>query len=137
MNDDERIVLLIATGVDYLIYMIFEFCSPTCRYLYNKKHSDKANVKMGVLFKTKPIIHWSGSAYHFETHTSYETDEDGHTYLSTTTSKVISFRDSKNFSFLSHRDVSGLFLLRNSKGKSFIKLNLDYEINFADSISYR
>ena len=23
MNDDERIVLLIATGVDYLIYMIF------------------------------------------------------------------------------------------------------------------
>lgn len=136
INDNERVVLLIATGVNYLIYMIFEFCSPTCRYLFNKKHGDKANLKMGVLFKTKPIIQWSGSAYHYETYTYTDIDANGYTHTETRTIKETTFRDSKNFSFLSHRDVSGLLLLRNSKGKSFIKLNLDFEINFAESISY-
>ena len=136
LNYSKREDLLISIGVSYIIYMILEFYSPTCRYLFNKKHSDMINLKMGVLFKTKPIIHWSGEAYHYEKHTESYTDSDGTDHTRTVTEKVTSFRDSKKFYFPSHRDVSGLFLLRNSKGKSFIKLNLDYEINFADSISY-
>ena len=120
----------------YIIYLILEFCSPTCSYLVHKNTSSNAYKKMGILFKTKPVIHWSGSAYHYETRTRIVTDSEGRSHTETYTETVYTFHDSKDFSFYSHRDVSGLFLLRDGAGKAFIKLNLDFEINFAESISY-
>ena len=58
----------------------------------------------------------------------------------TRTRKVVTHRETVTFPYYSCRDVSGLFQLKNSReeamGKTYIKLELLEEINFADSVSY-
>ena len=54
--------------------------------------------------------------------------------------KVVTNRDSYNLPYYSTKDVSGVFFIENgacsSSKKTFIKLYLQKEINFVDSISY-
>ena len=54
--------------------------------------------------------------------------------------RVTTWRETVTFPYYSARDVSGLFELKKSReeamGKTYIKLELTPEINFADSISY-
>ena len=54
--------------------------------------------------------------------------------------KVVTHGDSYNLPYYSTKDVSGVFFIENgacsSSKKTFIKLYLQKEINFVDSISY-
>ena len=54
--------------------------------------------------------------------------------------RVTTHRETVSFPYYSARDVSGLFELKNSReeamGKTYIKLELTPEINFADNLSY-
>ena len=58
----------------------------------------------------------------------------------TRTKRVVTHRETATFPYYSCRDVSGLFQLKNSReeamGKTYIKLELLEEINFADNVSY-
>jgi hypothetical protein len=62
------------------------------------------------------------------------------TRTTTTTRRVVTHRETVSFPYYSARDVSGLFELKNSReeamGKTYIKLELTPEINFADNLSY-
>ena len=54
--------------------------------------------------------------------------------------RVVTYEETVTFPYYSARDVSGLFELKNSReeamGKTYIKLELITEINFADNLSY-
>jgi len=130
----------IGFGISYVIYIILEFCSPTCSYLINKQIDQGMYEKMGKLFSTPPVINFYAECYHYETHTYTTRDSEGKTQTHTETRKVVTHTDSYNMPYYSTKDVSGLFLLRmdiaQAKEKAFIKLHLQKEINFADAISY-
>ena len=126
--------------VVYIIYIISELCSPTFSYLRHQKGNDRMYEKMGELFRTAPTITFRAVCYHYETrHHTYK-DSNGHTQHRTERVRVDTHHDSMNMPYYSARDVSGLFLLdidrANANKKAFIKLHLQKEINFADSISY-
>ena len=122
----------------YIIYIILELCSPTSRYLCQKKSEGGIYSKMGELFRTKPIISFSGSSYHYVT--GYKTRRrNGKSYRHSTRHRIITHSEEYEFPYYSERDVSGLFYLNCDKGfekKSYVKLELFEEINFADPISY-
>ena len=130
------IYLLVFT---YLIYIILEFCSPTSRYLRNKAISKGIFKQMSIYFKTPPIISWNYKCYHYEIHhytsKNADGDEEEHTY----TEKVVTHTGSSPMTYYSSRDISGPFLLncdeRTVNQKYYIKLELNEEINFADSFT--
>ncbi len=127
-------------GISYIIYIIAEFCSPMCSYLMNKKDNQGMYKKMRKLFITPPIINFHAECYHYVTHTKTRRDSEGKVHKYTERRKVISRVDSFNLPYYSVKDVSGLFLLNlelaQAKSKAFIQLDLNKEINFADTISY-
>lgn len=131
---------LYAFGAIYVIYIITELCSPTFSYLRHQKGNDRMYEKMGELFRTAPIITFRAQCYHYETRHHSHRDSKGHIHHSTERVRVNTHFDSMNLPYYSARDVSGLFLLdidrANVNKKAFIKLHLQKEINFADSISY-
>ena len=128
--------LLIAV---YIVYLILEFCSSTSRYLRRKNSSEGIKNKMGELYKAQPSIKFYAECYHYETETYTVTNDEGEEEERTRSVKVISHRETKYFSYYSVRDISGLLNLNRDtaqiKRKSYIKLELKEEINFADSIS--
>ena len=128
---DKLIYFAIFGGI-YVLYLVIEFCSVTPKYLRNKNKSNEGlNELMGKIFKTPPKISLFGKCYHF-------------VYSGTskhrTRRRVVSHSETYEIPYYSSRDVSGLFLLNcskeNIKGKYYIKLELNEEINFADEISY-
>ncbi len=127
-------------GFCYFIYLILEFCSPTSKYLCNKKTGAGMYENMGEIFRTHPEIKFTCECYHYETIRYTERDKDGHVHHRTRTEKRITHTDSMHVPYYSSRDVSGLFYLHCEKAyiqsKAYIKLELEEEINFADAISY-
>ena len=123
----------------YIVYLILEFCSSTSRYLRHKNSSEGIKKKMGELYKAQPSIKFYAECYHYETRTYTVTNNEGEEEERTKRVKVISHKESKYFSYYSVRDISGLLNLNcdiaQIKKKSYIKLELKEEINFADSIS--
>ena len=121
----------------YLIYIILEFCSPTARYLRNKKNAQGIYRQMSINFKTPPIISWSCECYHYETRHYTTTNDKGEIEHHSTTEKVVTCTGSSSMTYYSSRDISGPFLLncdeRTINQKYYIKLELNDEINFADS----
>lgn len=117
----------ISLGLSYLIYIILEFCSPTCKFLNNLKDEETMNEKMAKLFLTPPVINFYAKCYH---------------YISRNKSRriVVTHTESFDLPYYSSIDVSGLFLLKSNeaqlKKKAYIQLKLKEEINFADTISY-
>ena len=136
--EDIQALFYILGGL-YFIYLIIEFCSPTCRYLVHKRSNEGIRDKMRKIFVTHPEIIFHAECYHYETRTRTYTDEDGHERTETETVKVVTHTESKNFEYCSVRDVSGLLNLKCDKAqikrKCYIKLELKEEINFADAIS--
>ena len=113
-------------GFIYYIYIVLEFCSLTAKLLYYKNKKDVIYEKMGRIFQTPPKISLYGECY-------------------------FSFRGNRNrlykeyqhieeyfIPYYSARDVSGLFSIneKDNGRKSYIKLELEAEIYFADEISY-
>ena len=135
-----KILIIVAFGLIYFIYIILEFCSATSKYLCNKNSNEGIYEEMGKYFRTLPIINFMCECYHYETIVHTRTDSQGRTETYTTTEKVISYTETYSLPYYSERDVSGLFYLNCDKvyaeKKHFIKLKLKEEINFADSISY-
>ena len=126
--------------VSYLIYLILEFCSPTCQYLMNIRDGESMYEKMGKLFITAPVINFYAECYHYQTRHYTTRDNKGHVHHHSSQTKVVTHTESYNLPYYSFKDVSGLFLLNLNeaevKQKIYIKLHLKKEINFADTISY-
>ena len=135
----QKPVVFVSFGVSYFVYIILEFCSPTSKYLCNKTTNQGIYQKMGVHFKTHPVISFHCECYHYETRTHYRTDSNGRRESYTTRERVTTYTETYNMPYYSERDVSGLFYLNCDKAyvekKFYIKLELKEEINFADAIS--
>lgn len=110
----------------YIIYLVLEFFSETSMFLCNKKKNKGINEKMVEYFKAPPTITLNCESYHYE-------NKNGD-------KEVITYKEDYIFPYYSQRDVSGLFYINCDKAnaikKKYIKLVLDVEVNFADSISY-
>ena len=132
--------LAIADGVIYFIYLCLEFTSSTSNYLCHKTSGSGMYEKMGMLYRTHPEIHFHCSCYHYETRRYTTKDSKGRRHKRTEKVRVVTHSESFSIPYYSSRDVSGLFYLNcdqaNVQRKSFIKLKLFKEINFADAISY-
>ena len=154
--------MLMILIVVYIIFLFCEFCSPTFTFLRNKTNESGIKNKYGILVQTQPVIQFYCECYHYVTTTvrynpprksggrrSGGRKSGGRrsgggrrtgTRTRTSTRKVVTHRETVIFPYYSCRDVSGLFQLKNSReeamGKTYIKLELLEEINFADSVSY-
>lgn len=53
----------------YLIYIIFEFCSPMCKYLCRKTNNSGLKQLLGDLFNLVPVYKLHCECYHYETRT--------------------------------------------------------------------
>lgn len=64
--DDKDIQTSIGVSIGlYILYLILEFCSGTCRYLLNKRSNEGIKAKMGQLFKSRPEIRFYVECYHY------------------------------------------------------------------------
>ena len=115
--------------IAYIIYMVLEFFSTSCNYLMHKTSSFGIYNKMQKIFSSFPKISFFCKNYHYE-------------YDSRRRSKhvVVTYKEEYSLPYYSARDISGVFILNCEKelveNKSYIQLELDEQINFADSISY-
>ena len=127
-------------GFSYCAYLLVEFgFSPFSKYLRIKNSEQGIYEKMGELFHTPPEITFKCECYHDSDEENIRADPDG-THSNELTKKIISYNESYKFPYYTARDVSGLLNLdfgtSNAQKKYYIKLELNEEINFADSISY-
>ena len=124
----------------YLLYVIMSFYSATFSYLVNTQKADSIHTLMEKLYYTPPTLTFKAISYHYETRDNTHTDSNGNIIRTTSTEKVITHTEEENFRYYSWRDISGCFLLdtdkliKNSK-KIYIKLELDFNLNFADDIT--
>ena len=111
-------IMLIVLIIVYVLYLITELCLPTFSFLRSKKNKDEVINALSKLIKTNPLI-----IYKFEV-------------------RNYNLRITGNIEFIyySSRDVSGLLeldiLKDDLKDKSYVALEIEQEINFADEISY-
>ena len=131
-NIDYRVLSILV----YIIYFILELCSQSNKYLCRKNKETKFQDLLESIFKAKPNVSISCECYHSES--EYVSDaEDGH-YEST---NVTTYSETIPIKYYSCRDVSGLFVLnvneKNINKKAYIELELNSEINYADTISYK
>ena len=119
----------------YLLYLIVEFCSSTSKYLCNKKDIKGIEYQMRKYFEINPIISFYCECYHIETIENRYRVKKRRYATYTKKEKVVTHRDRYNLQYRSSRDVSGLLNLAHIGRKSYIKLFLKKEINFADPIS--
>ena len=122
----------------YIIYFILELCSESNKYLCRKRKNKeiKLNELLESLFKAQPNVSVYCECSHTES--EYVSDGDEGHYE---TSTVVSYSENVPIKYYSCRDVSGLFVLnvneKNINKKAYIKLELNTEINFADTVSYK
>jgi hypothetical protein len=122
--------LLIFVIMIYIFYVVLNFASPIASYLSNKHKSDSIHDFIKKMCTGAPGLKWDLECYHY-----YYTGRK-----KTKKHKSVTYRESRNFQFFTWRDISGLFLLDSHKVfrslmKSFIKLELNLEIEFADDIT--
>ena len=123
----EESTILIFFIVAYVLYIIIEFNSPTFSFLRNKINQDEIKSILFTLIKTNPTIELEYNMYQPNVNNKkYEINKIGTTNV--------------NFPYYCSRDVSGLLeldILKDSlKDKAFVALNIEYEINFADELSF-
>lgn len=140
-SSKDYIIPLCFFSTVYLLYVLNEvLLSPTSKYLRNINTNDSIFQKIGSYFKIPPQITFHCSCFHYVTYTRTYTDAKGNISRSTVTERVVTHSETLKFPYYSVRDVSGLFYLNCDpnliQNKSFIKLELSEEINFADAISY-
>lgn len=122
-------------GISYLIYLIIEIISPTFQYINNIITEQRLYEKMTKLFETPPKIMLKCKCYHYETRNVNIRGKIERIKL-----KIATYRETYDFPYYTSRDISGLLSLDYDKDyirkKPYIQLELEKEINFADSISY-
>ena len=129
-------------GVLYIINLCVNLCcSPTYQYLSHKHKTNSINEYMEKLFYSCPEFHLRCQCYHYEYRRSHHSSNNHSTNIHggrrTTRTRVNTYFDEKEFKYASWLDISGLFTLANEDlhGKSYIKLELDLEFNFADNMT--
>jgi hypothetical protein len=121
-------------AIIYVIYMICSFYSKTCTYLRNQHKTETIHHYMIEQFKKKPIVTFSVKCYHFETKTYTTNDGSGNMIAYAQQIRVDTFTEQQEFTYKSHRDTSGVFLLNTSHiigdpRKYYIKLHLYLNIS--------
>ena len=133
------IKISIGFAIIHIIYILVEILSPTGKYICNKNSGQGIYENMGRYFRALPEIIFHGVCYHNEIIHYTKKDKLGIPHQYTKTKKVITYEPEEKMPYYSVRDVSGLFYLNCDKAiaikKSFIKLKVKEEINFADPIS--
>ena len=124
----------------YILYLIIEFTSNTSFFLLNKKSTNSIYNRLKEIFSTAPVVKISCECFHIEKQLVERKDENGKNISQYVDRKIVTYNGFEYFPYYSFRDVSGLFKIDlNSeifKNKTYIKLNLEKIITFADAISY-
>ena len=133
-------LFLILFIFSYIPYIIMEFRSSTAKILWNIISKEDVKEMIRKYFATPPKILINCQSFHTETgyisrvnSTTGYTKTESYEYPVVTNSKIL------DFPYYSARDVSGLFYLidkASAGNKSYVKLELIEDINFADEISY-
>ena len=119
--------------VTWLIYFLSALCCATCSYLANMTKNSTIHEYMLNLFKERPNLSFSVKCYHYETRQKKIKDKDGYTSYQTEQVKVFTHSETRDFHYMSSRDVSGLFRLDSqfvieTPNKHFVKLNLKLNV---------
>ena len=125
-NDNKKIFILF--GFVYFFYLVMELASNTSKYLRKKNEQEGLKEIMKRIFKTPPKISLFCECYH--------TRGSGKRRR-----RITKHSETYDIPYYSARDVSGLFTLNGRKEeisrKSFLKLDIEPEICFADEISFQ
>ena len=117
--------------VAYLLYILFEFLSPTAKFLFTKNSSLDLYQKMRGYFQMPPKIKWIIKCWN-DKNSEHQNNKFHHHF----TSK----EEELSMSYYSSRDISGQFQLdcdpKKIHTKAFIKLELEADINFADKETF-
>ena len=108
----------------YIIYIIVNLCSETAKILKEIQFNEGIEKILNDLFSQPPKINIYINCF------DLKINNNG-------TSDSISYRKNVDFAYYSWKDVSGILKLGNNENKKypFIKLYLDYDIYYADSMS--
>ena len=116
--------------VAYLLYILFEFLSPTAKFLFTKNSSLDLYQKMRGYFQMPPKIKWIIKCWNDKN--SEHQNNNRHHFTSEERELCMSYYSS--------RDISGYFQLdcdpKKIHAKAFIKLELEADINFADQATF-
>lgn len=120
----------------YIFYLVFELkFSPTAKYLRNKNTDEDVYQNLGKFFRTPPEIKISCQCFHVKINIGGSSDN-----IIVVPERKVTYSETIDFPYFSARDVSGLFHLNydraNLDNKKYIKLQLEEEINFADTVTY-
>ena len=125
-NDNKKLFILF--GFVYFFYLVSELVSNTSKYLRKKNEQEGLNEIMKRIFKTPPKISFFCECFH--------TRGSGKRRRT-----ITKHSETYDIPYYSARDVSGLFTLNGRKEeisrKSFLKLDIEPEICFADEISFQ
>ena len=126
-------------AIFYVVYFILELCSPIAKIL-RKNILDKDLLEiMMLIFAAQPYIHLFCESFNYKFVEHEYTNKHGKTRTETRMEREDYYTRSEDFLIYSYRDISGPFILNideeNLKKKVFIKLDLQIEINFIDTIS--
>ena len=117
----------VIVGCLYIIYLLLELCSNIMDLYSSQKSPYEINELIGRLFKSTPSIEFICEIYI----TKKYTDSRGKKQEK----YIFSHSKTDNLNILSSRDVSGPLNLHSDESHYAI-LNIQYIINFADTISY-
>ena len=122
----------------YVIYIAMEFCSDVLKYICSKTNQSGIFEKLGQFYSSYPVIKFDCECYHYKYQKVRGLRRGRKGGVSMHSVRVISYKDTLIFPYYSGRDVSGLFYLNcdNPESKYYVQLEIEEEINFADTISY-
>ena len=120
----------------YIVNIILQYYSPTFKYLLNKDELS-FQAKMAEIFRKKPEVILKNKKYHYKRELLRSNDDEGDVY---SRAFRVWNKDEESMKYKSFRDVSGLLVLNCGKSKkirkAYVELEIKFEINFADTISY-
>ena len=111
----------------YIPYIVVEFCCSYKAIFSEQKTPLEMKALIGNLFTNSPSIDFVCEIYEHDTITDSEGNQD--------TKSIYINSEFDHLNILSSRDVSGV-LNFNYEGYSYAYLDIEVEVNFADTISY-
>ena len=132
-NKDLYTAAFITLGISWFIYVISNLCSATCSYLNHMTQNSSIHGYMLSLYKERPRLSFSVTCYHYETRHNHSRDAQGNERHTTKQVRVVTHSETRDFHYMSSRDVSGIFRLDSESvvvnpNKNFVKLNLKLNV---------
>ena len=129
------IIYIVITCIVYILFIIFQLCSTWVIYLENKNNNLTLKSEITKIFRAVPDITFYAECFHYVNSSTNNKEKE-----CKGKKKYMKYNDYYNLPYFSSRDISGTFVINDNssfcQSKSFIKLTLKSEINFADEISY-